>query len=169
MKNKRLILIIIFTVFLIGCKQISQLDEGDLLEGAIHSSILKHNGDKIVPNINTQNYFACESHTILKQEDISDMITVYAIVLYQEYELNGNELSLIRGSHIPTALSFTMEKDNYKLEEYWIPDEGDNYEPEIKEKFPAEIYADAINIQKYVKEQADSCYQQAADYFNILK
>lgn len=167
---KLLYLMIICFMFLAGCMPKNQCDENNLLEDAIHASILNYNNKQDSLYGSSENCFACEDHVILdKKADNSNMVIIYTMVLYQEYKLNENELSLITGIHIPTVLTFSLQEDNYRLEEYWIPDDGADYESEIKEKFPAEIYVDAINTQKYVKEQADSCFQQAIDYFKTKK
>lgn len=142
----------------------------DPLDTAVSAAILEHNkkgyhsGD-----------FACESHVVLATEgsgpaggNQTDIVTVYAMVLYQEYGYSGGAFSQVGGSHIPTALTFHVSGDGkYTLTEYWIPRDGSYYAPDIKEKFPEAIYEEALDTQKYILGQIQACYTQAVEYGKV--
>lgn len=138
------------------------------LEEAVSAAILEHNAGE------SQNYnFACESHVTLTTEVLDPIddamktstVTVYAMVLYQEYNFSNNNLINVSGSHIPTAITFYGNEDGeYTLKEYWIPRDGSHYASDIEAKFPEDIYNDALDTQKYILAQTQSCYAQAIEY-----
>ena len=69
---------------------------------------------------------------------------------------------------MPAALTFTKNPAGaYELQEYWIPQDGRGYGPSIKEKFPADIYNEAIDTQKYILPHTQACYAQAVEYGNV--
>lgn len=139
----------------------------DPLEAAISSAILDREKGS------SDSEFICESHVTLATEgrspagnsDNIDMITVYAMVLVQKYNFVNDGLDKVGGSHIPTAITFDVnESGEYTLKEYWIPRDGSYYGSDIKEKFPSAIWEDALDTQKYILAQIQSCYAQAINY-----
>ncbi len=114
--------------------------------------------------------FQTESHVVLDTEEDKASITVYAMVLYQEYGFEDGKFKDISGSHMPIAITFQIEKDGeYKLKEYWKPKDGSYYVPSIKNKFPASIVDKALDTQKYIKQQQKECDQKAEEYMKTLK
>lgn len=116
--------------------------------------------------------FTCESHVTLATETSgpgenggkTETITVYAMVLTQRYNYTSNGLSDASGSHIPTAITFDVDEwGKYTLKEYWIPRDGTYYGPDIKAKFPPDIWPDALDTQKYILAQIQDCYAQAVE------
>nr|WP_246542831.1 M56 family metallopeptidase [Fusibacter paucivorans] len=139
----------------------------DPLELAISAAILDREKDS------SSSEFLCESHVTLMTERHSptgnsenvDMVTVYTMVLVQKYDFVNDGLDPVGGSHIPTAITFDVNKSgNYLLKEYWIPRDGSYYGPDIKEKFPPAIWADALDTQKYILAQIQNSYAQAIIY-----
>ena len=128
------------------------------------------NLDKVVSAAVLKNYqdeyyfsdFATEAHTILKVVEEGDFITAYAMALYLEFKLEGDSLSVSRGSHSPTAITFEKLKNGeYEVTEFWTPKDGSYFSITIKEKFPEEIH-DAVfdMVGGYIKHD-QSCYEQA--------
>ncbi|MCI8634086.1 MAG: transcriptional regulator [Eubacterium sp.] len=136
---------------------------------AIRQAILEHNKSS-----NPQEYdVACCSFITL--ERLSDTtlagssthkITYYGWALYEEYKVTDNGLETGTGSHIPVALSFDLDErghtPTYTLTEYWEPRDGSNFAPDIREKFPAHIAEDGMDSQRFILEQQQECYAQAA-------
>jgi hypothetical protein len=90
------------------------------------------------------------------------------MALYQEYQYANGGFSNTGGSHMPVAITFKKNTaGQYKLTEYWIPKDGSYYAPSIKEKFPADIYKDTLDTQKYITAQVQSCYEQAISYGKV--
>ena len=127
----------------------------------------------------TESDYSCESHVILGTRTQNGapkagesvgaaQITVYAMVLYQQYHYASGNITVTGGSHIPTALTFDVGKDgSYALVEYWQPMDGTYYEPDIRAKFPENICEDALDTQKYILVQMQSCYAQAVNFFKM--
>lgn len=136
-------------------------DESPLTQ-ATHNAILEQNKLN-----NRQNNIAYESHVVLATETDSESITVYAMVLYEEYSLIDGKFDhtkMVGGSHIATALTFDIEaNDEYLLREYWEPQPGSYHNADIKSKFPEAVWQDALNTQKYIYLQKQSIYNQIID------
>lgn len=143
--------------------------EGFSVDDAVTRAILEQNKSQ-----KSSGNFCCESHITLATEegksegaDYIDTITIYAMVLYQEY-LIGDAIIEISGSHIPTAITFHVsEAGNYTLQEYWIPRDGSYYTDDIYEKFPAEVANNALDTQIYIMGQMQNCYEQAVEYGEV--
>ncbi len=89
-------------------------------------------------------------------------ITCYGWALYEEYKVTEGGLETVSGSHIPVALSFDLDESGYTLTEYWEPRDGSYYAQDIREKFPPNIAEDGIDSQKFILQQKQECYAQAA-------
>ncbi len=84
---------------------------GLLLESAVRKAIFEENMTD-----DSWEYVCAESHVILVTEmqkppkgGMADTITVYAMALYQEYEISENGIQEHAGSHMPVALTFTKD------------------------------------------------------------
>ena len=143
---------------------ISAHNDDDFLDAAVSAAILAHSKSS-----NADCDFACESHVILATEvggpaveNQTDTVTVYAMVLYQEYGLSEAGIKELAGSHIPSALTFDVSADGtYSLREYWIPRDGSYYAPDIRARFPGSAAEDALDTQKYILAQKQACYAKA--------
>lgn len=141
----------------------------DSFEKAIHNAIIENNIK------NYQGSIALESHVILATERTNksdnnlgnDIITVYAMVLYNEFNLvdgkfDGSEME--SASHIPTSISFNIDTNGkYILREYWQPRSGSYYKTDIEEKFPKKTWKDALDTQKFITVQMQNIYQQLVE------
>ncbi|MDE7416269.1 MAG: M56 family metallopeptidase [Lachnospiraceae bacterium] len=96
-------------------------------------------------------------------EDTVHMTTCYGWALYQEYNVSDTGLENLSGSHVPVALTFTLDENGYQLIEYWEPRDGSYYVTDIREKFPSDVVADALDSQKYIVRQTQSCYKQVIE------
>ena len=135
------------------------------LESSITRAIMDFN------QLDYTNYiFKTEDHIILDTVKKDNSVTVYAMVLYQEYGYEDGEIKDIAGNHVPVAITFDIGKNGeYMLKEYWIPKDGSYYIPSIKEKFPAELVKEAIDTQQYIRQQQEACDQKLQEYLQRLK
>lgn len=129
----------------------------DMLSLAIQDAIMEHNAS----GYNDYDY-ACCSYIPLGTNESDDgrRITCYGWAYYGEYNVSGAGIEDVSGSHVPVALTFLLGSGDITLEEYWTPGDGDRYEQSIREKFPEDIAGDALDSQKYVLAQVQSCYAQ---------
>lgn len=142
-----------------------------LLDAAVSAAILEHNKGNYLSGD-----FACESHVILgtaagasSPATQDNTVIVYAMVLYQEYSFSDSGIiKSASGGHIPAALTFGKSEDgSYTLTEYWEPRDGAYYGPDIKSRFPESIWKDALDTQKFILAQIQSCYAQAVEYGKV--
>ncbi len=111
--------------------------------------------------------FMAESHVTLKTVENESVVTVYAMVLYIQFEFSDGKLTEGSGGHMPAAITFERNAaGEYALKEYWIPKDGGLYLPSLREKFPADIL-DALDTQKYITAQTRACYAKAVEYAKI--
>jgi len=162
-----------YAVFLIAADTPAYIDP---LDAAISQAILEHGR-----SAHTGENFACESHIILShmiacgraadEDDPKAWVgsdTVYLMALYQEYSLTENGLKEESGSHMPIVLSFDSYADGTRtLTEYWTPEDGEAYTDSIRKKFPEHNWADALDTQKFIEAQIQSCYAQAVAYYQL--
>jgi beta-lactamase regulating signal transducer with metallopeptidase domain len=145
------------------------ITEQDPLNAAITAAVLESN-----KHLTQGGDFACESHVILSTErnssinEEADAVKVYVMVLYQVYDYSNSAIEIVGGSHIPTALTFYIDKEGrYTLTEYWQPRDGSYYAKDIREKFPKAIQTDALDTQKFILAQIQNCYAQAVVHGNL--
>lgn len=146
-------------------EKIATVSEATYLESCITQAILGFN-----KNDDVESTFKTESHVVLDTVKSDNSITIYAMVLYSEYGYEDGEFKELAGNHMPTAMTFAIDDaGKYSLTEYWIPKDGSYYVPSIKEKFPASVVEDALDTQKYIKEQQTECDEKADEFINELK
>lgn len=144
-----------------------------LLAKAINQAILDHNKPTTPDGL-----YHCASFAVLSMEEISGtptsdsaqpktQVTVYGHALHQAFGFSGHTFRTAQASHIPVALTFTLQDGNYILAEYWEPRSGNFYAEDIQNKFPDEIEEDALNNQKYLLSQTQHCYEQAIQYGGV--
>ncbi len=94
-------------------------------------------------------------------------VVYYGWALYQRYNISENGIEDVGGSHVPVALTFEKDKDEYTLKEYWQPRDGSYFASDIRAKFPAHIADDGIDSQKYIWGQIQNCYKQAVEFSGL--
>ena len=109
--------------------------------------------------------FACCDFVMLEQvsgtsNSTSHTVVCYGWTFYQQYKVLEAGLENVGGCHIPTALTFEADQGSYVLKEYWEPGAGGDFLPDIQDKFPNHLVSDAIDSQKYIVRQLQSCYSQ---------
>ncbi len=112
----------------------------------------------------TEERFACESHTVLAVDENGKETTVYLMVMYQEYSYAAGVLTHETGGHYPTIITVEEQSDgNYSLKDYlWKP----KYTQEDWARFPWYVQG-KLDTQNYVNTHSEACYRQAAEFFGI--
>ena len=132
------------------------------------NSFIKETGEEAAPTVNLEDRLSAvilahhessrsegricvESHEILasKSRENGNVVTVYLLVLYEEYGLYDDEDSA-SGSYVPTAITFDLRSST--VLEYWEPRDGAYYLSDIREKFPATALLKTMNDQKYIEK-----------------
>ena len=111
--------------------------------------------------------FCCLDWQVIGKEKQGDKTTVYMWVLYEEYS-NDNGLNVETGSHLLTAITVEKDGDNYKLVEYWTPEDGSLYKDSVMEKVPMRLWNKAFDSQRYIDEQKATLKKMTEEHFGIL-
>lgn len=124
---------------------IKLLDYPMELDTAISSAIMEYNKNKYLNGA-----FTCESHTVLTTEtEQNNTLTVYALALYEEFNLSEEGIQNVSGGCSPIALTFNVTPNEYELSEYWEPGDGSQYTNDIRKKFPENALDKFWNLQNY--------------------
>lgn len=133
------VIVVAVAGILIGSVIKVQRENSFKLESVISQTIKEHN----LPDEPEYDIIATESHVIYGKSRSGNQLTVYMNAHYQLYSTD-NPLGIVEqdgGGWCPIAITFEVGDDgNYKLLEYWEPEDGSYYASSIKEKFPF-IYA----------------------------
>lgn len=146
-----------------GSAQTEETAAAFALEQAVRTAVLEHNASS-----RTDCDLVCCDFVLLGTENrtaaSNAAVTVYGWALYQEYNLSETGIEDTGGSHLPVALTFEINENEYHLKDYWEPKEGSYFVPDIRSRFPAELAADGIDSQKFILPQIQNCYRQAVEY-----
>ena len=136
----------------------------EALDAAVSKAILERNKGES----GKSGDFQCEAHVILGTENHADRVTVFAQVMTKHFGLSDEGITDEGGSHIPTAITLNkLEDGKYSLKEYWIPRDGEEYEKDLRAKFPKNIVELALNTELYSLRLEQSCYEQLASSHKI--
>lgn len=92
-----------------------------------------------------------KKETVINPETKKSQLIVYAIIVVENFEPNRYELIKAEEFYGPVKVTFDVtdsEEFPYSLVEYWTPDEGKDYEQQIREQFPEDIVEDALDTDK---------------------
>lgn len=136
------------------------------LDTAISFAIMEHNKDRYYKGV-----FTCESHIVLATEAVEpasagqiETLTVYALALYEEYNLSEEGIQSVSGGCIPVALTFHVTENGYALSEYWEPGDGADYSDDIRDKFPEDVLDTIWNPQNHVDALKAENQQKALEF-----
>ena len=93
----------------------------------------------------------CTDLRVMDLRRTDDLCTVYAWVLYEEFDTYGS-FDSDTAAYMPTVITVSLEDGTYRVEEYWTPRDGASYLPDILRKFPPSLWSDAMNPMKYYEE-----------------
>lgn len=139
---------------------IESYDTGDLFS-AVSAAIIEANSEGV-----ERGGIPTSAYSILKIVHNGDKLTVYAAAMYNEYIYEDGALTLARGSHMPVAITFHNDKGELTPVEYWVPQDGSEYSPSIRKKFPSDIYDAAMKLHDYADLHERGCYEQALEHVN---
>lgn len=117
----------------------------------------KYRADRPDGLIHIENYYLLANETasgtpLYANSGHMQKATVYLLVYYMKYSVNGGQLSEADGGFVPTAITFSIDKyGKYTLEEYWTPEAGVNYNRDVYNKFPGGTAKEALNTDKYAE------------------
>lgn len=130
---------------------------------ALSDAVTAHNRDLYAAGT-----FAAESHVILaaEQEDTPEgyAVTVYLASLYQAYSFPDGEPELVSAVSTPAALTFLRTADGFRLTDYWEPEDGGDGRVALREKFPASIPDEDLDMQTHIVSLMEDCTAQAEAY-----
>ena len=95
---------------------------------------------------------------------------VYLLVYHMKYSVNGDQLEEVEGDFVPTAITFSIDENGqYTLKEYWTPRNDENYEKDVRSKFPGSSATEALNTDKYAEELIKENWRLANEAFSKTK
>lgn len=101
-----------------------------------------------------------EGHVFLAQYTYTEIDTVYMLVLHRVYSVVNGQLQEKSESLVPTVLTFSVDSaGQYRLTDYWEPQDGSGYEEDVKQKYPA--FLAAMNDRWYLSKLQEQCEKKA--------
>ncbi|MBQ1241078.1 MAG: hypothetical protein IIX74_04155 [Lachnospiraceae bacterium] len=115
------------------------------LDQKVAEIILEHNKPMF-----TGEECQAEGHIILEHEEQDGVTTVYALMMYGEYQFqNVDYLIKAAGTGvIPVVLSFGEHEDGREFTHMTWPEDGSGYNESIKEMFPEHLWDRVLIIQE---------------------
>ena len=119
---------------------------------------LDHKVAEIILNQNRSWYTGeecqAEGHIILEHEEQDGVTTVYALMMYGEYQFqNVDYLIKAAGTGvIPVVLSFGEHEDGREFTQMTWPEDGSGYNESLKEMFPEHLWDRVLIIQEEDRE-----------------
>lgn len=156
-------LLLAVLLMMTGCSQLKKLPTkpSAALDEAVTQAILAQNA-----GIYRGGECKTESHTVLGIAEQENQVTVYAVVLYLEYEAKATGgYRLGSGGQTAAALTFAHTDSGYTLTEYWKPADTQSADAAVTEKFPESIREEALRLEDYIDGQQAECSGKAEAYF----
>ncbi len=92
----------------------------------------------------------------------SQRTVLYLLTTYGEYGFENNNFVKISGTGI-IPVKLTLDADNHVVE-YWTPQDGSYYAPDIKKTFPEELYSRVIPDLDTYRVSMEQCTKQEESY-----
>lgn len=139
----------------------------DNLDEAVSNAVIDNEGGGLYSE-NTQKVY--EAHMLLGtregtvfEKSANHTVTAYAEVTCNTYTVSGNIIENQSGFYHPAAVSFNIdEKGRYELNEYWVPNDGADYNKDLNKVFPSDI------IKQINSDNAKIIGTKAYDYHVYL-
>lgn len=139
--------------------EISSEDVG--IESHISEVILSENKSRF--KTSGAESYATEAHDVLTKIEEGNSLKVYLIVLYAQYQEKNDEIVLTGAMCSPVSISFLKKGNEYILDEYWVPEDGESYEQSVRDRFPSDVVEDALALE--LPDGMAVCDQAAEAYF----
>lgn len=137
-------------------------DWGAPSEDLIHETILNHHSSQTARRFDLY----AEAHHILDTalSDNGRLYTIYAMINYNSYTVEGGAWKTGTGGYFPAAITFAAQDDgSWVLKEYWEPDSA-RYRSELQQVFPAAAAETALGGEEILRELSARC-DAAAERF----
>lgn len=137
-------------------------DWGAPSEDLIHETILNHHSSQTARRFDLY----AEAHHILDTalSDNGRLYTIYAMVNYTSYTVEGGAWKAETGGYFPAAITFAAQDDgSWALKEYWEPDSA-RYRSELQQVFPPAAAETALDGEDILRELSARC-DAAAERF----
>lgn len=146
------------------------------LDAAVSAAVLAHHREEL-PN----GLICVESHTIFETRELSptplvgedpqpNSVIVYLWALVQSFSVRDGEPVEESGVSLPVAVTFEIDRDGYRLTDYWTPRDGSFYLPDLQDTFPDSVLDKALDFSAHTEElqrrnlaQARRVMEQAGD------
>ena len=130
---------------------------GEVLTKALRETIISENES----DCSEANYSALD-YTVLDVNENINTVTIYAVVMYREYNSADGKLTVEYETHLPTTVVFRKYDADYALVSYTTPTGNEKY----PEGFPESLKGDA-DPKAYEEKHAGNCLALAKQYFKM--
>ncbi len=137
---------------------VSDLD--DELKVFLDMKVAEHHGSK-----DSNGIFSAVSYDLMRIEEQESKTTIYAWILFAEYRYDNGVIIEESAAHTPTVITVKKNSEEYELVEYWTPRDGTYYRDDIKNKFPKDLWSQALDSQSTIEKQSLECDKSAKKYF----
>lgn len=159
-KNKKTaVVFLIITVLsvlsfvMVSCSKAPSTDNS-VMDAKISQAILEQNKDKYL-----KGEYASESHHIYKTLSEDNKTMYYVQYVYNEYSAKNGKVERVSGGSSPAVITFEENSEKY---DFWEPNAGEPYSPEIEEKFPEDIAKNDGTLSENLEKKCDT---KAAEHF----
>lgn len=143
----------VLSFVMVSCSKAPSTDNS-VMDAKISQAILEQNKDKYL-----KGEYACESHHIYKTLSEDNKTMYYVQYVYNEYSVKNGKVERVSGGSSPAVITFEENSEKY---DFWKPNAGEPYPPEIEEKFPEDI---AQNDSTLCEKLEKNCNAKAAEHF----
>lgn len=122
--------------------------------------------ETIIDESKTANYkvnYTVADYSVLGVNDNMNTVTVYAVVMYREYNFADTAPTVEYETHLPTTVTFRKNGSDYALVTYKTPSENEKY----PEGFPETLKADA-DPAAYMEKHGNTCHELANSHYRII-
>ena len=122
--------------------------------------------ETIIDESKTANYkvnYTVADYSVLGVNDNMNTVTVYAVVMYREYNFADTAPTVEYETHLPTTVTFRKNGSDYALVTYKTPGENEKY----PEGF-LETLKDDANPAAYMEKHGNTCHELANSHYRII-
>lgn len=110
--------------------------------------------------------FCCPKYVVLAEKTTDEETTAYLRVLYEEYDEETQKK--VWGVNTSLAITYKKTSSGYELVEFWAPRDENRYEESIKEKFPEDVWEEAIDLNIYSNYLNAVCQNEVGLHFGTI-
>lgn len=129
----------------------------DTQETLIHDTLINH-----MKHDNVE-LAVVERHKVLHKEETMNHLKIYLRAYACSYTRN---LEAYAGYQSPIILTYTKENNEWKLKDFWFPEDGSEYENSIRKAFPPNCVKEAMNVDGYDEEKHQAEIEEVKALFD---